>query len=225
MGEDISLGRIPPDCNKMIISYLPFRDIGNFMSVSRDLHTISLSNNVWNSLYYRKWPGRMNRAGYRAQEPVGSTDWLEKFKQRLTSSRPSGPEDGWQMFTEASQQPTSFIIPASGKRSSAVESAGHVCDPNKCLFSQSASNDFRCIRSGLVHVCEPCRDGFACSKSIESVNDSLWVCPISARSFQYANGLTIYQPFTKDVSSDTDSDSSCCRLDKRTKKRQRRHRQ
>lgn len=228
MGEDILLDDIPLDCNKTVLSYLPFVDIQRFMTLSKDLYTISRANVVWNSLYYRKWPGRMNRGGYRSQEPVGSTDWYLKFRNRLLSVIPASSEDGWRQFSEASDRSVSAKLSISTDtvyQPITIDSQDHVCDAINCVYQQSGANEFRCVASGVVHVCEPCRDGFACAKSIESVDDSLWVCPISARSFQYASGLSEERhsfPRDNPPSSGSDSDSSCCRLDHRTLKRQRR---
>lgn len=227
MGEDMSLDHIPIDCNKTVLLYLGFPDIREFMCLSKDIYGISKSNVIWNSLYYRKWPGRMNRGGYRSQEPVGNTDWYVKFRERLLPANRAPSEDGWRMFTEASDRSISGKLSSSidvFEHTAAQQAGSHVCNPRSCVYIQNGANNFRCVASGTVHVCEPCRDGFACAKSIESVNDSLWVCPISARSFQYASGLTEEHPIHHDIerSSDYDSDSSCCRLDKRTLKRQRR---
>lgn len=216
MEQALSISHFPLECSRFILTFLSFADIGRFMTLSKELYSLSRSSAVWNSLYYRKWPGRMNRGGYRSQESVGNFDWLLRFRSRLEFVAPYPIEDRWCIFTETSRNVGSVADPVISTTHAAVSNidSNHSCDINICTFIQVAQDEFRCDYSGVVHVCEPCRDGFACSKSIESVNDSLWVCPISARSFQFS----ILTPTIPTV-SDSESEQSVCP----TLKRQRRY--
>ncbi len=207
----MSLSLIPLECTRSIMVFLPFADIFRFMALSKELYSISRTSAVWNTLYYRKWPGRKNRGGYRYQEPVGRVDWLSRFRDRFTSVRPSSVEYRWSVFDDRSsdvvllRDPVVSIIHAP--------CADHICNSTECTFTQVKQDEFRCDYSGFIHVCEPCRDGFACLKSIESVSDSLWVCPISARSFQF----TAVQYPTLSF-SDSDSDQALCPILKRQRR-------
>lgn len=217
MDEVSRFDQLPQECYRSVLNYLPFAEVGLFMLLSRDLYTVSRSNTVWNTLYYRKWPGRMNRGGYRSQEPIGTTDWISRFRSRLFNLAKSVECDRWRSFNEATRD----FEPISERGSTLSPSKSHsthACDPNVCTFTHTGSDDFRCDSSGVVHICEPCRDGFACVHAIESISDSLWVCPISARTFQYPrSGYTNVPILT--VAESSESETDCC---KRSPKRPRR---
>lgn len=150
------------------------------MSLSKSFSVCCRSGFVWHSLYFTRWPGRRLRSGGRAETPVGSADWYSKYRERL--ARPchrTEPNEWSPFFTYPYTAPN---LPRSSDPIDSSNNSQQCQPPEICVFAQVNSNSYICSLCGTVHICEVCRDGFACQSSVEST-ESLWVCPISARSF------------------------------------------
>jgi len=223
----VNLAQIPVECIQASMLFLSLRDLCSFIVVSKLFYSISMTNTLWHSLYFRKWPSRLNRQGRRSVVPIGTDDWRSRFRSKLIcDTEATSVQTDWKVFEEAvvpRMNPINHDLPSENLRDEPTHSP-HTCSPRSCLFIQIGQNAFKCESSGKVHECEACRDSFACSSSIESLGDSLWVCPISARTFSNPPFTFMDDPTSK-LERDSESDSSSypsCRLDQRVLKRQRR---
>ena len=172
---------LPPECIQRILCYLSYPQVTLSGALSRVIRVQSTSQGVWHSLYFTRWPGRMTRGHRRAVAPIGDVDWHARFRKRLCDIEGSEERVHWSDFNLLgdSNQITAVVQPPKRYHGD----PNHLCDPASCSFVQIEDDSFLCVFGGSVHRCEPCRDGFACRSAVEST-ESMWVCPISARSFQ-----------------------------------------
>ena len=214
----MKLEDLTSECLVTAFIFLTARDVSEAGLSSRKFHNLASSDFIWHSLYFAKWPSRLTRAGTRSYVRVGKDNWLRRFRDRVEGSSSKRPELCWDAFETVDCNPELNTRPNASQVK--LSGSNHHCDSETCTIVQTDKETFRCVGTGYMHTCEPCRDGFACASSVEG-SDSWWTCRISARTFPNApTGYSslVLEPSRPPQEDDDDPDNAewagyqCCTL-------------